>query len=124
MANGRNKKSTGFGGWVVFQLFNTSLPWLLGMFGAGIGFYFITTQTLQQHTADLVELKQQQRVSRKEDEAARERVRAEFLTESKATAAGIARLNETTAVMSATLLSVQKELEKVTTRLDAPSIRR
>lgn len=107
------------GKWLSNQLWNTSLPWLLGLFFIGTGFYYITTSTLQVHTQQLAQLQLELKETRDAARLARESTRSEFLTESKATAAGIAELNKLTAVMGNTLLGVQKELEKIGLRLDS-----
>lgn len=104
--------------WLRNQVWNTSLPWLLGLFFIGAGFYYVTNSTLAQHTADLKELKHLQTTATRENAAEREKVRDQFLQNSKETANGIAELNKTTAVMGATLVAVSKELERISTKLD------
>lgn len=120
----RGKSNVGrdLGRWFTNQVWNTSLLWLLGFFAAGVVFYAMTTSTLKTHSEDLATLKASFAENKKEEAGSRERVREAFLADSKATAAGIAELNKTTAVMGATLLGVQKELEKIGAKLDNPPV--
>ena len=114
----RKKKPT-VGDWLANQFFNTSLPWLLGLFFIGSGFYYVTTATLENHTRALSQLEMSVKQNAKSDAESREKVRSEFFAESKATAAGIAELNRQTAVMSSTLGGVEKALDKISARLDS-----
>lgn len=117
----RRKRTAGHGvaGWLQNQIRNTSLVWLLGFFLAGAGFYYQTTGKLDQHSTSLAQLQVKAEETKKEDNADRAKVRDAFLADSKNTAAGIAELNKQTAVMSAVLVGVQRELEKIATKLDA-----
>lgn len=114
------RKHSVVGGWFANQMWNTSLPWLLGLFFIGAGFYYITNATLANHSAMLIRLEKSASDNRKEDALERSKVREAFLVDSKATAAGIAELNKQTAVMGASMLMMQKEVEKIAQRLEAP----
>lgn len=114
----------GIGAWIKNQLWNTSLPWLLGVAVGGILFYYDTTQTQKTHSSTLTRLEASIAEKTKEDTAAREKVREQFLADSKATAAGMAKLNEQTAVMTTVLSGLQRELEKIGQKLDATPARR
>lgn len=115
------RKHKTVGDWLVNQFWNTSLPWLLGLFFIGCGFYWTTTSTLENHTQTLRQLEQTINKNASLESEAREKVRTDFLADSKSTAQGIAELNRQTAVMSTTLVGVEKALDKISTRLDAPS---
>jgi len=108
------------GDWFANQMWNTSLPFLVTFFVIVMGFYYQTKSTLSVHGEKLTKLEQTIDDSKKENIADREKVRDAFLANSKDTAAGIAKLNETTAVMGATLLVVQKEIEKISQKLEMP----
>lgn len=119
MTKRRRSSGHGVGPWLQNQLWNTSLIWLLCIFAVGAGFYYQTTGKLDQHSTALNELKAKAEETKKEDVAERAKVRDAFLADSKATAAGIAELNKQTAVMSASLGGLQRELEKIGNKLDA-----
>ena len=112
------RRNATVGDWLSNQFWNTSLPWLLGLFFIGTGFYYVTNSTLDSHTKTLATLEIAIAAGKKDDEDAREKVRGEFLIDSRATAAGIAELNKQTAILATTMVGVQKELEKITARLD------
>jgi hypothetical protein len=105
-------------GWLGYQLWNTSLPWLLGFFFVGTGFYYITNNTLALHSKALDDLQRTISVTVNENRAERDRMREQFLVESKATALGMAELNKTTAVMSSTMAEVQKSIDRLTRKLE------
>lgn len=118
------------GEWFANQLWNTSLPWLVGAMLFGIAFYYNTNNRLEQHesTAKRIEEKQdnlqkQLTESKKSETVERTKIRDEFLADSKSTATGIAELNKQTAVMGTILTSVKEELVKINSRLDAPTKR-
>ena len=113
----RKPKAT-VGDWLSNQFWNTSLPWLLGLFFIGTGFYYITNSTLDSHSKTLASLELSLAANKKDDADARDKVRGEFLMDSRATASGIAELNKQTAILATTMVGVQKELEKITARLD------
>jgi len=124
-----NRNQPTIGGWFSNQLWNTSLPWLLGLFFIGAGFYYTTTLRLAELDKKAVELqvtlteqKQALVETKRSDASEREKTRDVFMADSKATALGIAELNKQTAVMATTLAGVQKELEKIGARLDAPLV--
>lgn len=117
-----SRKKATIGDWFAYQVYNTSLPWLLGFFVMGVGFYFVTTNTLEIHSKELVAIREELKASKNATAGSQERIREQFLVDSKATAQGIAELNKQTAVMATTLTMVQKELEKIGQRLDAPPI--
>jgi len=100
--------------WFQNQIANTSLVWLIAIFVAGVLFYSDTTSRLAAHSAAFAEIALQ----RKDDAIDRERVRASFTAESKAVALGISDLNKQSAVMAAQLVSIQREVEKISNRLD------
>lgn len=120
MAKRRTSKPHGLGAWLQNQFWNTSLAWLIGLFLVGAGFYYETSSTQRQHTTALARLEAKAEETKKEDSADRAKVRDAFLADSKNTAAGIAELNKQTAVMSAVLVGVQRELEKIANKLDGP----
>lgn len=115
----RRKEAHSIGGWFQNQLWNTSLLWLLGMAAGGAYFYWDTSVTQRQHSAMLAALKAEAAENKKEEKSERDKVRDAFLADSKAQTAGISELNKQTAVMSAALVSMQRELEKIGTKLDA-----
>lgn len=119
------RKRKTVGDWLSNQFWNTSLPWLLGLFFVGCGFYYTTTTTLESHTRTLTQLEQTINKNAKVEIEAREKVRTDFLADSKSTAQGISELNRQTAIMSTTLVGVEKALDKISSRLDAqPPTRR
>lgn len=122
----RRRQTNTVGAWFANQIWNTSLPWLLGFFVIGVGFYFTTTSKLEELQIALRDQKSSLIDTKRNDLTEREKVRDAFLADSKSTASGIAELNKQTAVMGATLLGVQKELEKISQRLEnvPASIRR
>src|SRR5688572_12395085 len=95
--------ASGLAAWIRNQFWNTSLPVLLAAIVGGIVFYIDTTRTQQNHSATLSKLETTITEKTREDIAAREKVREQFLADSKATAAGMAKLNEQTAVMTTVL---------------------
>lgn len=111
----------GLAGWFHHQIYNTSLLWLIGVLMLGAGFYWQTTYKLDQHSGALHELKNKAEENKKEETQERNKVRDQFLQDSKATAAGIAELNKQTAVMNAALSGLVRELEKIGTKLEAPA---
>lgn len=126
----RRPKAT-IGEWFANQLWNTSLPWLVGVMLFGIAFYYNTNNRLEQHeaTGKRIEEKQdnlQKQITetKKNEITERTKIRDEFLADSKSTATGIAELNKQTAVMGTILSSVKEELIKINSRLDSTPIKR
>lgn len=106
------------GEWLGYQLWNTSLPWLIGLFFIGTGFYYITTSTLALHSKALDDLQRTITVNVAENRADRDRIREQFLAESKSTALGMAELNKTTAVMAATMVEVQRSIDRLSKKIE------
>lgn len=118
MPRAASKSRVSVGEWLGYQLWNTSLPWLIGLFFIGSGFYYITTNTLALHSKALEDLQKTVASTASEHRVERDRIREQFLVESKATALGMAELNKTTAVMSATMIEVQKSVDRLGKKLE------
>lgn len=121
---GRKARSP-VGEWLSNQLWNTSLVWIVGLAFAGYGFYLLTNAKLEQHTQDLTQLKtaisdqnKALEIKTRADVVEREKIRNDFVADSKATASGISELNTKTAVMAAQLGTINDTLSKIGDKLD------
>lgn len=123
MAKVQKQPEYGLAAWFKNQLWNTSLPVLAAAIIGGIWFYFETKTSLSSQATAISELKTKATETQKEDAADRAKVREQFLADSKVQTAGIAELNKQTAVMSSVLTGIQRELEKIGQKLDAPQAR-
>lgn len=112
--------------WFANQLYNTSLVWLLGLVVAGAIFYTtsLSKWEITDKRFDLIEaaLKEQKTAlieKAKGETVEREKIRSEFVSDSKATATGMAELNKQTAVIGTVLSQVKDELVKLNQRVDS-----
>lgn len=109
--------------WLKNQMWNTSLPWLLGCVVAGVVFYVDTSRTQDSHSKTLERLERAVSSTKTEESVERGKIRDEFMKNSKDLANGIAELNKQTAVTATILVGVQRELERIAQKLDASNPR-
>jgi hypothetical protein len=100
-------------------MWNTSLVWLIGLAGLGVTWYFNTSYTQTQHSESIGELRKAFNVRSEKDDSERQKIREQFLQDSKATSTGIAELNKQTAVMTTVLQNMNRSLEKFEQKLDS-----
>lgn len=119
------RRQSGVGGWFSEQIRNLSLPAVSCILVGGLVFYVTTDTRLKDHDSHFSKLDREFAEYQKNETSDREKIKSEFVTDSKTTANGIAELNKQTAVMSTILSSMKDEIVKLNNRYDQlPNTRR